>query len=471
MAETTVTVIGTKLNRTPPTDDVTVYVDNKIVSRFENVSISKAIDLCPMTFNMSYGLKDGETGDALDFFSTDVDEDSINSSGLLVKGQKVEIYLMKQKVLTGYIENAVESYSHGEHILSISGRSIVSPIVDCTTDKPSGWSPDSTSNLSDVANYMFNGRGIKVVDKTDGSVKFKFGLIGQIDLTTKPFDYVSTLCQYEGKLLYDDEYGRMVIADVASKESLEDSTHDVNGNTYVGTDSDGVQEWDMTNKKINTFNDDVVAQLFEKIEWFQTTLGRYRTYSVVVNAYGGPAGIDNSLIPVSPVNDPQPNELPPGKTLTIVSTAAYPTDGNVNGLIEFQKTLLQYMANKNWGASQTISITATGFINPITKKLWKPNECFGFSLTKPKIQGDFVVQSVNFYESRDSGKMTDLVFIRREALTPEPIVITPMIAGTNNVDIPEDSTNNGQSTTSTDKNQRLNISDTPPPNAKENSSK
>lgn len=359
MSDTT-TVKGTPLNRTPPTDDVTVYVNNRLVTRFESVSISKAIDLCPMTFSLVYGMKDGESDKSVLDFISKKSKTNTNSSGLLIKGQKVEIYLMKQKVLTGYIENTVESFSHGGHILSVSGRSIVSPIVDCTTDKPSGWSPDSTSNLSDVANYMFGGRGIKVIDKTDGSVKFKFGLIGQIDLTTKPFDYVSMLCQYEGKLLYDDEYGRMVISDVAEKKSLEDSTHDVNGNTYLYTDKDGVQVWDSTNKKINSFNDDIVANLFERIEWFQTTMGRYRSYTVLINAYGGPAGVDQSLVAVPSVSDPFPNELPPGKTLTIVSQSAYPTDGDVNGIVEFQKALLQYNANRNWGASQTLSVTGVG---------------------------------------------------------------------------------------------------------------
>lgn len=423
-------VVSSKKTKTN-NNDFTVKVNGKILNRFNSFNVSHSIDTVPMSFSLEYSLSDGESGNELNLFSKKKEKDS----GLLVVGQKVEIYLGKSKILTGYIDNSSEVYDHNTHSLYVDGRSITQTIVDCETTKPAGILPTNLVSLRDVANYMFEDFGIFTLDKSNGLNKFQLSSIAQIDLTTKPFDYVSMLAQYEGKLLYDNEYGEIVISDVSNTKS---------GDLLLNDDN----------------------SIFENISVHKTTLGRYRKYTVVFTNYGGMAGINTSLIPNVVSYDPEPNELPPGKNHTVVNTAAYPTSDSSNGLILFAQNLAQWMANVNWGRGQTLSATATGFINPTTNDIWRINTLVSFDMKQPLIKGDYIVQSVNFSVDTYGGKLTELVFIRKEALSIEPITIAPMIAGVNQANNPETSSDDGSIKSSTDKNQKLEVSDSPPPNAK-----
>lgn len=428
-----ITVTATK--KTPPTSDLSVYVNGKILNRFESFSVSHSLDTVPMSFSIQYAYNEGDNSEPLNFLSTTTTSDT-SDYGLLTAGQKVEIYLEKQKVITGYIDSTSESTSYEQHQLSIDGRSKTSVIVDSTTDQPPGLLPTALVSLADVADYMFSGFGISTKDNTNSETKYPIAGYAQIDLTTKPYDYVAMLAQYEGKLLYDNEYGQMVIDNVPTGNSSKTKITDKNST-------------------------------FEDIVNYKTTLGRYRNYRTVINAYGGPAGIDKSLIQDVSASDPAPNELPPGKNLTIVSQMMYPENGDVNGLREFQQSLIQYTANVNWGRGQTITATAAGFLNPLTQKLWRINTIVSLDFQVPQIQGDYVIQSVTYYFDQYAGRRTDLVFVRREALLQQPITITPTIAGVNDPNNLQTDSDDGSIKDQTDKKtQKLNVPDDPPANAK-----
>lgn len=431
-------IVVSSVKRIPPTSDIAVYIDKQIITRFIGFTISHSIDVVPMSFSLEYGLSEAESENLLSDITSNT-----NKKGIFKVGQKVEIYLEKKKVLTGYIDNVNESYSYGQHVLYIDGRSITSVLVDVTTDKPSGLLPSSVVTLSDAANYMFEGFGIKVIDKTNGETKRNIAAYTQIDLTTQPYNYVANLALYEGKLLYDNELGCMVIDNVPDESS-------------------------NVTSKTNVIND--TNSNFQMITNYRTTLGRYREYRFVINSYGGQAGIDKSLQVDITIEDPDKNELPPGKKITIINTAAYPDSsvGGENGLAEFTKTLAQYTANKNWGRGQTVSAVAKGYINPITNTVWKINDLVNFDYQKPTIKGYYVVQSVNFSLDSSQGRVTELVFVRRESLLPEPVTLSPVIAGVNEgATNTETSSNSGDLKDSADpKTQKLNVPDTPPDNAK-----
>lgn len=460
-------IIVSSVKRIPPTTDVAVYIDKEIITRFISFSISHSIDVVPMSFTLEYGLSEGEAENTLQFIGKKTTTKT-NKKGLFKVGQKIEIYLEKKKVLTGYIDNVSESYAFGQHVLYVDGRSITSVLVDVTTDKPSGLLPSSVVTLRDAANYMFEGFGIKVIDNTDGETKRNIAAYTQIDLTTQPYNYVANLALYEGKLLYDNELGCMVIDNVPepTKEKKQPGETD-NGYVPVGTDKDGITIMEKK-QKTNVLTEE--NSNFQQISNHRTTLGRYREYRFVINSYGGQAGIDQSLQVDITVEDPDKNELPPGKKQTIINTAAYPDSsvGGENGLAEFTKTLAQYTANKNWGRGQTVTALAKGYINPMTNTIWKINDLVNFDYEKPKIKGYYVVQSLNFSLDSYQGRVTELVFVRRESLLPEPVTLSPLIAGVNEgASNTETSSNSGNLKDSSDpKTQKLNVPDTPPDNAK-----
>ena len=424
------------LKRRVPTKDLVIYIDGKILNRFESFNITQSIDIVPFTFEIQYAFSGGESSNSPLDIVTKLTKEDDDARGLLKAGQKVEIYLEKEPVLTGYITSVAEAYSHERHVLYVDGRSRTSVLVDASTDRPAGMIPDSVISLSDAADFFFKGFGIHTDDRTGGDTPRPIAGFAQYTITDKPYEIMAGLAQYEGKLLYDHGQGQMVISDVAKPtngKAISDTTHK-----------------------------------FESVVKHSTTLGRYRKYTSLLNSYGGPAGIDKSQIIVPSSQDPYPDELPPGQNMTIVSQAAWPSDGNTNGLADLQKARVDFLARKNWGRGQTVSVTSAGFINPSTGKIWKINSSVKLNLTKPLINDEYIVQAINFRIDRNEGSNTDLVLVKREALTIEPIAINPSFAGTNISPVvnTEDSSNDGSLKSQTDKNNNLNIKDNPPSNAK-----
>ncbi|MBS1017257.1 hypothetical protein KBX73_14830 [Acetobacter persici] len=395
-----VTVVGH--NKTPASGDLTVYVDGKIINRFESFSISHSMDVVPISFSLQYGLSEGVNDNML---IKKLKKTNSDKNGILPVGKKVRIYLEKELVITGYIDSTTEAYSHDSHTLSIEGRSKTSVLVDSSTDKPTGTLPTNLVTLYDIADYMFSCFKIKTEDLSGNKApKHKLAEYAQIDLTTKPYDYVSMLSQFEGKLLYDDGRGYMIINDVASKAS----------------------DTALTDKNSK----------FENIMVHRTTLGRYRKYRFVINSYGGPAGW-GSLIDDVVSSDQNPDDLPFNKNITLVSTSGYPEDGNTDGYRMFTQDLANYTASVNWGRGQTVTALASGFIDPTTKKIWKINTLVHFNYKKPYIKGDYVVQSVTFFIDQFGGKKTELTFVKKESLIIEPVTLAPPIDGVNTKELAE----------------------------------
>ena len=103
-------------------------------------------------------------------------------------------------------------------MLYVSGRSLAQVVVDGTTIKPSGQIPTAVTTLSQLAQYMVgNDNGdklVEVIDKTGGDTPHPLVGLGQIDLTTRTYDYLAMMAQYEGKIIYDDHSGRDRTSDV-----------------------------------------------------------------------------------------------------------------------------------------------------------------------------------------------------------------------------------------------------------------
>lgn len=421
-----VTVSGSK-NRI--SKGFVVVVNGQQLNRFESWTISRSLDVVPMSFSLTYAYEQGE---AESIFSK-VGKSS--SSGVLAVGSRVEFYLDGLKLFTGYVDSTDEGVEHGNHMLYVSGRSLAQVVVDGTTIKPAGQIPTAVTTLSQLAQYMVtNDNGdklVEIIDKTGGDTPHPLVGLGQIDLTTRTYDYLAMMAQYEGKIIYDDQYGRLVIDSVASGSS-----------TTIG------------------FQDKLVKRLFRH----QSNLGRFQKYQVIVNAYGGQAGVNNSVFAIPPVSDPTPSQIPNGRILTFVSQASYPTDGNTNGLIEFQTALAHVTANRNWGRGDVITATLAGHKNPTTNKPWELNSLlkidFSQQASAPQMSEEYVISDIQFVLDRGT-KETSLTLVRKESLQVEPLTITPPIAGVNNattqgIDSPATKQGNGQ----------LPLTDQPPTNAK-----
>lgn len=430
---TDVTVTGKK-NTLP--DGFVVLVNNQIINRFIAWEINHSLDIVPMSFSMTYAFQDGEQNtNILSLFTKAVSTGpKVNHTGSLAVGAKVEIYLDKYKIFTGYIDSTTNGLQHGQHVLEVSGRSLCQKITDGTTIQPNaGQVPGTLTSIKQVAEWLLTAQdGTQIVDVVDltTSTPRPLASLTNINLTTKSYDFLATLAQYEGKLLYDDRFGRLVIDDPASGA-------------------------------VTTLNlkDPIIKSLFRH----RTNLGRFQAYTAVIDPYNAIAGVNSSAVPHVTAMDQTPSEIPDGKIMTFVSEASYPMS-DASGWQTFQQNLVNVTAKRNWGRGDVISLSVVGTKNPMTKKPWEINSLikinYGTDL-KPNMSDEYVVSDLAFTLSREEHE-THLILVRKEALGVVPIAITPPVAGVAN---PSDQSSLVPSPNQ-QKNGSLNVTDSPPPNAK-----
>ncbi|MBF0892756.1 hypothetical protein HKD28_15295 [Gluconobacter sp. LMG 1744] len=432
MDVTNVSVIG---SRNKAGKGFVVTVNKKQFNRFTSWEISHSIDIVPMSFSMTYALSDGEKNTDLTSLFSKAKGPAVDASGFLAVGAEVEISLDGYRIFTGYIDSTTNGLHHGQHLLQVSGRSKCQKITDGTTIQPNaGQTPGTLANIKQVADWLLTAQDgnkiIEVIDKTDGSTPQPLVNLTSINLTTRAYDFLANLAQYEGKLLYDDRFGRLVIDNPASGQT-----------TLVG------------------INDKLIKSFYR----YRTNLGRFQSYTAIINPYDAIAGVSNQSVPHVMAKDQTPSEIPDGKILTFVSESSYPTS-DATGWQRFQQNLVNVTAKRNWGRGDVINLSVVGTKNPTTNKPWEINSLLKINYgtaSQPKISDAYVIADITMSMSRDEHE-TQLTLVRQESLGVIPVAITAPVAGVGSPSTQSGVVPNANQT----KAGNLQVDDTPPPNAK-----
>lgn len=209
----TQTVVVTGSKAAFDDDDVVVQIGSENFGGWKEVRITAGIESCPRDFEMT-GTE--STADGRTIFAR--------------PGDPCEVFLGRDRVVTGYINRWRGSIAAGSHSVQISGRGACQDLVDCSADWP-GQQIKSSSVLQvarDLANRI-NAENKKTgADAHDlvvrGAAGPSVGLPGpDRSSQTIPYlvliygestwDLINRMCQHAGLLAFEDADGALVLAE------------------------------------------------------------------------------------------------------------------------------------------------------------------------------------------------------------------------------------------------------------------
>ena len=121
-------------------------------------------------------------------------------------GAECRLLVDDEPLITGYVDDRNPSYDASQHTISIVGRDKTADLVDCAAVYPGGeW---KNRNLAEVAAYLCEPYGIKVITETDVGARHPvFGL----EPGESAFECIERYARFRGVLPLSDGLGNLLL--------------------------------------------------------------------------------------------------------------------------------------------------------------------------------------------------------------------------------------------------------------------
>ncbi|MEP4191413.1 MAG: hypothetical protein ABJN51_10050, partial [Sneathiella sp.] len=133
--------------------------------------------------------------------------------------------LNQTKILTGYLDDVLPSYSDQGHEIQLRGRSKTCDILDCSVLKAKNY---DGLKMSLIAKDLIKDFGISVHTQGDEGN----GLTEKVNVGDTPGDVISKMALMKGMLVFDNPDGDLVLSDVGSSR-IATSIYNKNGETNI----------------------------------------------------------------------------------------------------------------------------------------------------------------------------------------------------------------------------------------------
>jgi len=181
-----------------------LYVDGKVHSYWTEATIARSIERGAHSFNLTL---------------TDSFEEASQTSARTIKtDQAVEIFINKEKITSGYIDDVNPSYNAKTHTLNVVGRSKVSDLIASTTE---GKQFKAGMRLRQIASACCLPFGIDVIVDPSASSAANEPMKADhmLDLGQPIWEFLEELARIKAVLLVSDENGNLVITRAGSSLS------------------------------------------------------------------------------------------------------------------------------------------------------------------------------------------------------------------------------------------------------------
>lgn len=366
--------------------ELTILLGNGLqLGGWDSVHVNRSIERAPSSFDIS-------------LTERYPDEDTQMA---VQPGQRVTVAIGRDTVLMGWIDRVGLSFTPRGHTIRILGRSRLSDLVDCdvTSDMLNG----STVNSPDVVELAkqmcerFN-IGVTLVGSPDLTLKSKSGLPLQFNVTTAEtgWDVLERVARYKGLLIYDNEYGELVIGSVAAGAMA--------SGFYQGLNVQGAAVTYSMDERYSVY----IPQLMS------------------MNFFGnlGQGGITyKSAYDQGPAAGTAAGEVTRYRPKVVISEQF---DADNQSLAERRA---QWEAARRYGRSQSVRITCDRWRDS-SGALWTPNMTAEIKLPALKLaprDSPWVIASVDYVRSLATGTVAQLVLMPQQAFNPQPDILLPFI--------------------------------------------
>lgn len=355
-------------------------------TKWENVSITSALDAVAMSFELGV-----------------VSKDSLKKNSMIpcLPGDEVEIYIDSHKVLSGYVEQIPVSYTASTATAKIIGRSKTCDLIDCNpvttatdykqvSEGATSWQSSKeqsktyidppTSNLSSIEwkglklgqiiAQLIQPYNVRLVFEGDDELRKKLNQVKNFDVS--PTDTVLKAIQHlaskEDLLLYCDENGDLVVGSRGYKQT---STNLTLGQNILTADA--------------------------KFDYSK----RFRTYKVTGSKAGSNSsiGVNNNTV-MEFVLDDQIQR-------TRLNTVSAKGSSNSNDCKKQAEGTCDY----NSAQSNAITYKVQGWYDENNKTLWRVNTLVQVNDPFLETNDTVLISKVTFNLSNDGGTTTTLEVI------------------------------------------------------------
>jgi prophage tail gpP-like protein len=370
--------------KSPPPDDLTLTVNGQIITGWEDIRVTRSCERVPADFDVQLT----DYNPASNLFDT------------LREGLPVQVKLGGDLVLTGYIDTYQASLGPNRHSVRVAGRSASLDMVDSSAqvniDPAHQWGNTiAGGSFLSMAQFLAAPYGITIKSPSSrtGFVFPQFNFI----VTETPYEIIERVARFLQVLVYDDTDGSLLLADVAQ--------------TKMAT---GIAQG------VNVEEASVNFSMAERYQKYIPALAPVDPYAQISNL-SGTSG-----------NQPFPTVTDPGvpttglggqprlRQLFVVSGEAQPDAGGNIQLIAEQRA--QWEAARRRGRSQVLRCVVDSWRDQ-AGTLWTPNAVIDVNLPALHLQPQvpWVIGSVSFRRSADSGTTAELEVMAQEAFSIEPI--------------------------------------------------
>ena len=354
-------------------DDVYVQTGQYRLKGWQTVAITRSIETMPNSFAVTASAEFLQSAAAL--------------AGT-TPGQPCSIYIGNDLVITGRIDRRTINIGARQHTISIVGRGLTRNLVDCSADllRDPGLSSGTMNFASvfDLATRLARSYGVYVVPPPPGELLKAIEIPAMtLNLGETPYEIVESAARYAGYLVYENEYGNLVLSRVGTEKMASGFTMGQN-----------IEDFHVEFSVDQRYSDYVVV--WTTVDQLSHELGLSNIRALPKHGSDETLGEYRLKVIVSEQNTP-----------------AY----------EFGQVRADWEMARRIGRSQAISLTCDSWRDS-ADKLWTPN-CLAY-VTAPQadIGGvKWIIGTVTLRKDM-SGTHADLVLMPPDAFLPEPKPLT-----------------------------------------------
>jgi prophage tail gpP-like protein len=308
-------------------------------------------------------------------FSTTIKENSLGViQNDLKLGQQARVFVGDDLVITGYIESLDISYSGGSHSINVSGRDIGGDLIDSSIRQRSYIQRDFFKLINLV--LVDNGYSIKVINKVG-------------NLTLEPTETIKTE-QSDSVFDFLDRYAKklQVLLKINPNGDLE----------IIREDSDVVK-----NFLINDFtqNNNILSASLNL-----TSVNRFN----VIEVYSQDNNKTHTSTGISQKGTATDSKIRTTRRKVITMNTA--------SQAKSLTALAEWNVNLRRAKGSRYSCKVVGFYSG--KNVWQPNKLVNIIDLTAQVQGNFLIQGVEFSQSLQ-GSFTTLDIVERGAFSTEGV--------------------------------------------------
>jgi prophage tail gpP-like protein len=355
-------------------DTVSIISDGQALSGWQNVRVTRGIERCPSDFELTL----------TELYPNQASKISITP------GDPITVKLGRDLILTGYVDRYSASISSENHSVTISGRSMVQDLIDCSAKFQTYQISNTT--IVGLANTLCKPFGVGVTAPDgDSAIIPQFN----VTLTETPYEIIERVARWANFIVFDGTNGNLVIETVGDTDMASGFSQGVNIQAAsVSYSADG---------------------LYTEIDPV------YLSTSFLTN--GAPA-LNSAAIPYIPNAMATYSRFPKRadgnaryRPLLIVSEQSQAAP-------QLAAQRAQWEMARRVGRSQALHVTCDTWRDS-AGTLWTPNAMVQINLPSCKLaNAKWLISEVTFNRGEE-GTTAELVLMPKTAFIPQPEVLIP----------------------------------------------